>query len=137
MGSIWIWWHRTGNNSRVLLDNAGTATRWILYITLEKRILVCMKHMRIPLYAALMAVLSGPAFAADCYADYKAKQDNPLRLHYGVAEISGQCNKSTARAQLEKRLGARGWKLLNVVSVFGPDGLAQRKDSAGSNFLRF
>lgn len=121
----------------MLSDNTGTAARWILYITLGKRILACMKHIRIPLFAALLAVLSGPAFAADCFADYKAKQDNPLRLHYGVAEISGQCNKATARSQLKKRLGARGWKLLNVVSVFGSDGLAQRKDSAGSNFLRF
>jgi hypothetical protein len=121
----------------MLSDNTGITPRWILYITMEKRILACMKYMRIPLIAALLAVLSGPVFAADCYADYKAKQDNPLRLHYGVAEISGQCNKATASAQLKKRLGARGWKLLNVVSVFGSDGLAQRKNSAGSNFLRF
>jgi len=28
---------------------------------------------------------------AECYADYKAKQDDPLRLHYGVAQISGPC----------------------------------------------
>lgn len=75
--------------------------------------------------------------AADCFADYKAKQDNPLRLHYGVAEIRGACTPSAARAELSQRLGAEGWKLLNIVSVFGPDGLAQRKDSAGSNYLRF
>jgi hypothetical protein len=84
-----------------------------------------------------MIALTGPATAADCYADYKAKQDNPLRLHYGVAEISGQCSTASARAQLTRRLNARGWTLLNVVSVFGSDGLAQRRDSAGSNFLRF
>lgn len=96
-----------------------------------------MKYIRLSLYAALLLVLSGPAFAADCYADYKAKQDNPLRLHYGVAEISGQCTKAAARAQLAQRLGAQGWTLLNVVSVFGPEGLGQRRDSAGSNFLRF
>jgi hypothetical protein len=96
-----------------------------------------MKHIRLTLSAALLAALTSPAFAADCYADYKAKQDNPLRLHYGVAQISGQCSKAAARAQLSQRLAASGWTLLNVVSVFGPDGLSQRKDSAGSNFLRF
>lgn len=96
-----------------------------------------MKLIRLPLYAAVLVALAGPAFAADCYADYKAKQDNPLKLHYGVAKISGQCTKSAARTQLEQRLGARGWTLLNVVSVFGPEGLDQRKNSAGSNFLRF
>ncbi|WP_298841325.1 hypothetical protein [uncultured Roseobacter sp.] len=74
--------------------------------------------------------------AADCYADYKAKQDNPLRLHYGVAEIS-QCSKQAARAELSARLSAQGWTLLNIVSVFNADGLAERKQSAGPNYLRF
>lgn len=96
-----------------------------------------MNYIRFSLFAAILAALSGPAFAADCYADYKAKQDNPLRLHYGVAEVSGPCSKAAARAQLAQRLRAQGWTLLNIVSVFGPEGLAQRKDSAGSNFLRF
>lgn len=96
-----------------------------------------MKHIRLILSAAWLVAFTNPAFAADCYADYKAKQDSPLRLHYGVAQIDGQCSKASARAQLTQRLGAQGWTLLNVVSVFGPDGLAQRKDNAGSNFLRF
>ena len=109
----------------------------ILYIQVERRILGPMKHIILSLCMAVMLGLSSPAYAADCYADYKAKQDNPLRLHYGVAEISGKCSKSSARSQLQKRLGARGWQLLNVVSVFGPEGLAKRKNSAGSNFLRF
>lgn len=85
--------------------------------------------------AALLA-LALPAGAA-CFADYKAKQDNPLRLHYGVAQISGPCTRAAAQAQLAQRLRAQGWTLLNVVSVFGPEGLAQRRGSAGSNFLRF
>ena len=98
---------------------------------------ITMKHIRLPLIAALLVALGSPAFAADCYADYKAKQDNPLKLHYGVARVTGQCSKASARAQLSQRLNARNWKLLNVVSVFGPEGLEQRKKSAGSNFLRF
>jgi hypothetical protein len=81
--------------------------------------------------------LAAPATAASCYADYKAKQDNPLRLHYGVAQLNGVCNRSAAQAELNQRLRAQGWTLLNVVSVFGPEGLAQRKNSAGSNYLRF
>jgi len=93
--------------------------------------------MLIPLCIMLSLGLGGPAMAADCYADYKAKQDNPLRLHYGVAQITGPCAKAAAEAQLAQRLGAQGWTLLNVVSVFGPEGLSERKDSAGSNFLRF
>lgn len=86
------------------------------------------------LWAALM--ISASAASAACYADYKAKQDNPLRLHYGVAEVS-QCTEAAATQELSARLSAQGWTLLNVVSVFDESGLAERKESAGPNFLRF
>ncbi|WP_292287117.1 hypothetical protein [Marivita sp.] len=94
-----------------------------------------MKHV-FP-FVVLAALLAPAAAQADCYADYKAKQDNPLRLHYGVAEISGPCSVNAAQRQLATRLAQAGWTLLNVVSVFDEDGLAERKDSAGSNFLRY
>ncbi|MDE4132293.1 hypothetical protein PXK00_04170 [Phaeobacter sp. QD34_3] len=86
-----------------------------------------------------LALLSGAAQAraADCYADYKAKQDNPLKLHYGVIQISGPCKKGAARQEIAARLAPTGWTLLNVISVFGPDGLQQRKANAGTYFLRF
>ncbi|MEL6450538.1 MAG: hypothetical protein AAFQ19_04710 [Pseudomonadota bacterium] len=91
---------------------------------------------QIALFLAFTLALSGAAQAA-CYADYKAKQDNPLRLHYGVAEVSGTCSASAAQAQLSGRLAAQGWTLLQVVSVFGAEGLDQRKASAGQYYLRF
>ena len=91
------------------------------------------------LILALLTCLTAgsPAFAAECYADYKAKQDNPLRLHYGVAQISGACEPASAETELTPRLAAEGWTLLNVLSVFGDEGLDQRKDSAGTFYLRF
>ena len=128
---------QTGNNTPLLSDNRTGNRTAILYINSERRIVMPMKQMLFPLCIAVLTILSGPASAAGCYADYKAKQDNPLRLHYGVAEVRGPCSKAAASAELAQRLAAQGWTLLNVVSVFGPDGLAQRKDSAGSNFLRF
>lgn len=85
---------------------------------------------------ALVLALSGTAQAA-CYADYKAKQDKPLRLHYGVAEITGRCTKQAAAKELRPRLDAAGWTLLNVVSVFDDDGLKERKTSAGQFYLRY
>ncbi|MEM7520867.1 MAG: hypothetical protein AAF307_07495 [Pseudomonadota bacterium] len=95
-----------------------------------------MTHAR--LCAVLVALsLALPAHAAGCYADYKAKQDNPLRLHYGVAQINGACDRGSAAAELAPRLAAQGWTLLNIVSVFDETGLATRKSSAGSNYLRF
>lgn len=74
---------------------------------------------------------------AACYADYKAKQDNPLRLHYGVAEINGNCTENQATRQLTDRLAADNWTLLNVLGVFDDAGLEERKDSAGEYFLRY
>lgn len=96
-----------------------------------------MKKFIAPLLVALMLATALPAAAAGCYADYKAKQDNPLRLHYGVAALAGACDRASAASELSGRLAAQGWTLLNVISVFGEDGLAQRKASAGSNYLRF
>jgi len=92
---------------------------------------------RLILAAILGAVLAAPA-SAECYADYKAKQDDPLRLHYGVAQISdGNCNPGAASSELVPRLAAAGWTLLNVVSTFGPESLGERQASAGEYFLRF
>ena len=93
-----------------------------------------MKHLAYAL--ALIMALTGAAHA-NCYADYKAKQNDPLRLHYGVAQISGDCSARNARGQLTNRLARDGWTLLQVMSVFGPEGLDQRKDSAGQFYLRY
>jgi len=92
--------------------------------------------------AAIAVLVFGLAFAshadAACYADYKAKQDNPLRLHYGVIELPDQaCDRRGARVAATRRLANEGWTLLNVLSIFGPEGLNERKASAGDYFLRF
>lgn len=95
-----------------------------------------MKHIILSLACAALMAAPAAAQAADCFADYKAKKDDPLRLHYGVAQVSA-CDPGTAQAELSNRLAEGGWTLLQIMSVFGPDGLDQRKDSAGQYFLRF
>jgi hypothetical protein len=86
---------------------------------------------------ALALALAGPV-SAECYADYKAKRDEPLKLIYGVAQVSdGNCSRSAAEGELAPRLAGDGWTLLNVLSTFGPEGLAERKASAGEHFLRY
>ncbi len=89
---------------------------------------------------SLMAVLAVPGMAgAACYADYKAKQDDPLRLHYGVIELpDAACgDRQAARAEIARRIDQGGWQLLSVEGIFGAEGLDQRRASAGSFFLRF
>jgi len=89
----------------------------------------------IPLTAALLA-LSTSAHAG-CFADYKAKRDDPLRLHYGVAEIMGACNVDGATIELAPRLAADNWQLLSIEGVFDDAGLEERQESAGENYLRY
>lgn len=93
-------------------------------------------RLRVLLLAGLLGLTALPLQAA-CFADYKAKQDNPLRLAYGVIEVRGECSANAARGQVQQRLGAAGWQLLNIISVFGPEGLEERKTNAGAHFLRF
>ncbi|WP_458792052.1 hypothetical protein [Yoonia sp. MH D7] len=93
-----------------------------------------MKHTFLSLF---IAILWAGAASAECYADYKAKRDDPLRLHYGVAAIDGDCSVANATAQLADRLVADNWTLLNVVGVFEDAGLEERKESAGEYFLRY
>lgn len=91
---------------------------------------------RIAFLAALIFAAPLAAEAA-CFADYKAKQDNPLRLHYGVIALNGTCTKRAAAAEIAPRIGRDGWQLLNVLGVFDDSGLAERKDSAGRYYLRY
>ena len=93
-----------------------------------------MKHIS---FSILLLLLGTSMAQAACYADYKAKQDDPLRLHYGVAEVSDDCTVAAAERDLADRLRANGWQLLNVLDVFDDAGLDERKDSAGEYFLRF
>ena len=94
--------------------------------------------MKIPVLAATCVLALAGMAQADCYADYKAKKDSPLQLHYGVAQVSdANCSKGAAEGELSPRLAGDGWTLLNVLSTFGPEGLEERKASAGDFFLRY
>lgn len=94
--------------------------------------------LRALLLASPLAVaLAVPAGAA-CFADYKAKREAPLQLHYGVIELADRdCSREAAAAEIARRISGDGWQLLSVMSVFAEDGLAGRRDSAGAYFLRY
>ncbi len=90
--------------------------------------------------AVILTINLTAATAADagCYADYKAKRNNPLRLHYGVIKLpDAACTKAAARPTIQKRIGADGWKLLNILSVFGPEKLEEKRAKAGKFFLKY
>ncbi|WP_420862035.1 hypothetical protein [Algirhabdus cladophorae] len=94
-----------------------------------------MKH--ILLSATLAIVLSVPAHAA-CFVEYKAKQDDPLRLHYGILELQGSCpSPAAAKTRTQNRLSKNGWSLLNILSVSPRAPTTQKQENAGDNYLRY
>ncbi|MGB0900956.1 hypothetical protein [Halocynthiibacter sp.] len=85
-----------------------------------------------------LALLCATPAAADCYADYKAKQEDPLRLHYGVIELPERaCNANAARRYIAGRIDRDDWQLLNVISVFDESELAAKRREAGQYYLRY
>lgn len=99
------------------------------------RMLGTMSRLALSLVLMLLAAQA----SAQCYADYKAKRDNPLRLHYGVIQLPDEAcsDMRTAERLARERVAQGGWELLNVVGTFGPEGLDRRRESAGEFFLRF
>ncbi len=96
-----------------------------------------MSPRLLPPVVALALLAANPATAA-CYADYKAKRDSPLQLHYGVIELPDRaCSRDGAAGEVQSRIGRDGWQLLTVVSVFDDGGLDARRESAGGFFLRY
>jgi hypothetical protein len=88
--------------------------------------------------AALLTLAFAGAASAECYADFKVKRDDPLTLRYGVSQVSdANCSPDAAAGELAPRLAGDGWALLTVLSTFGPEGLEERKASAGEFFLRY
>lgn len=137
MQPIWAQPTQTGNNSPMLSNIPPLGLAMLLNIITHQPMIYSMKHTLYSLCTAASLLVATPVFAQDCYADYKAKQDNPLRLHYGVAKVSGTCSTNAARSELASRLNAQGWTLLSIISTFSKDGLAERKQSAGQYYLRF
>ncbi|EIE49724.1 hypothetical protein [Salipiger aestuarii] len=94
-----------------------------------------MKHA---ILIALLALGVPAAAQADCWVEYKAKQDSPLRLHYGIVRLPGVCpDMAAAAAQLRPRLSSGGWQLLNVVRLSQDAPGQKQRTNAGEYYLRY
>ncbi len=94
-----------------------------------------------PLYTLpLIALVAlAPALAeAGCFASYKAKRDDPLKLHFGVAEVPDEaCTPEGAAEALAPRLAGDGWILLAIVDMIPEERLGEVQADAGDYFLRY
>ena len=88
--------------------------------------------------ALTVLMLLPQAGLAACYVEYKAKQDSPLQLHYGIVQLDGACPDSgTAAATVAARLRAGGWVLLNVVGLSQTPPTDTQRANAGAYYLRY
>lgn len=88
--------------------------------------------------AFLVAMALATQASAQCYADYKAKQDNPLRLQYGLIELpASACGSVAAATRYTMPVIARsGWTLLQIESILTQAQFDARRANAGAVHLR-
>ena len=97
-----------------------------------------MKKRILSALVGLVLTLCLPSYAsADCLYAYKAKRDNPLKLHYGVMALSGACDVPSATQEASQRLALNGWSLLVLLERVDGSKVSQYKETAGEYFLRF
>ncbi|MCC5955763.1 MAG: hypothetical protein JJU07_06645 [Natronohydrobacter sp.] len=91
-----------------------------------------MKHA-LRLFALLAGLALATQASAQCYADFKAKQDNPLRLQYGIVELpASACGSRQAATDYARPVIARsGWTLLQIESIFDASEFQRRSANAG------
>jgi len=78
--------------------------------------------------------------AAECYADYKAKQTaGDLQLHYGVVQVADELcgDKAAIKLDIQNRISLDGWQVLRVMSSFDQSDLNSKQADAGEYFLRY
>ena len=83
------------------------------------------------------ACLSSVAHAEDCFVLYKAKKDNPLKLHLGLIQINGQCASHDIEGITIQRLNSSGWKLLKIVKFTGKIEVEKMEKDLGDYFLKY
>ena len=89
-------------------------------------------------YAAALLLALATQASAQCYADYKAKQDNPLRLQYGLIELPASACGSigAATSYAAPVIAGSGWTLLQIESILTEAQFDARKANAGAIHLR-
>ena len=77
------------------------------------------------------------AYADNCFVLYKAKKDNPLRLHLGLMEIERQCTDVDIEALSQQRLKSDGWSLLQIVDRSQKIDTKNIESDLGEYFLKY
>jgi hypothetical protein len=87
--------------------------------------------------ALCFATFFSASHANECFVLYKAKKDNPLKLHLGLIQINGQCSDHDVESITNKRLSSTGWKLLQIVTASGNIDTKKMESDLGDYFLKY
>lgn len=88
------------------------------------------------LLAAFLSLAIASQAGAACFVEYKAKRDNPLRLHYGIVQLDDRACGNPGPA-VARRIAAGGWELLTVMGVLSRAEAERRRGDAGAYYLRY
>ena len=81
--------------------------------------------------------LSSVVYADDCFILYKAKKDNPLKLHLGLIKINGPCLNRNIETIISSRLNPSGWLLLKIVNISESIEAKKMERELGDYFLKY
>lgn len=81
--------------------------------------------------------LFSAAHANECFVLYKAKKDNPLKLHLGLIQINDECASHDIEGITIQRLNSSGWKLLKIVKFTGKIEVEKMEKDLGDYFLKY
>jgi len=77
------------------------------------------------------------AYADTCFIFYKAKKDDPLRLHLGLMKMERHCSDVEIEALSQQRLVLHGWSLLKIVNRSVQIDEKKIESDLGEYFLKY
>lgn len=101
-----------------------------------KGIIVHSKLLKISLILCFSFFFTG-VYAGECFVLYKAKKNNPLKLHLGLMQVNEPCSGNSLEIVVSNRLKPSGWLLLKIVNTTESIETEKMKSDLGDYFLKY
>jgi hypothetical protein len=101
-----------------------------------KELIMFAKFIKITVVFCFTIMFS-EAHATQCFVLYKAKKNNPLKLHLGLMQINETCTMKDIGTKINNRLNSNGWTLLQIVKANENVKIEKMKRDLGEYFLKY
>jgi hypothetical protein len=85
----------------------------------------------------LLTCFFSTVYADECFVLYKAKKDNPLKLHLGLMQVKNACLGRNLESIVSNRLNSSGWLLLKIVNITENIETEKMKSDLGDYFFKY